>query len=453
MFNKKLFLSISTLFFMGTGVFGQILNLELTANTNLMFFDAKKNKFIIINDSIHYNQIDINTGLFQAKPYYRDSFDNFSEFKKGYKIITDKQNQVYFVDIGCGQVYKWQHDSIVRIDRSFHHKNQFNGHVFEHKGSPHIFGGYGFFLNKNLMTAFDLNYKEWFKVSTEGVQVIDPSLNSYATKLRDELNILVFQTSRNEYSTQVYSLDLNHLRWTRLGLLNLKIKFTDLCQNTNTSHFLILKEVIYHLDYQKNKIYKYKYLIPNKQIINILEIKNKILTISLLANDNGHTIMIYNKNDFFKNKVDVRPLIVPERAPIKYSIALLTILLVLLLLYLIIRRKKSSVKTKELKLYEFKKVELELLNFWLTKSDLKIEMNEINDFVGQDSPSIDTLKKRREILLKGLKYGLEFYFKDKFKNEKMVCEGVHPHDSRMKILIFNEHVALILKNNKLGEKV
>ena len=127
--------------------------------------------------------------------------------------------------------------------------------------------------------------------------------------------------------------------------------------------------------------------------------------------------------------------------------------LVLILIYLILRRrKKSSAKTKELKVYEFKIVEIELLNFWLTKPDLKIEMNEINDFVAQDKPSIDTLKKRRETLLKGLKQALEFYFKTQLLEEKAISEYQHPQDSRMKILMLHEKVAIALKHNKIGER-
>jgi hypothetical protein len=127
--------------------------------------------------------------------------------------------------------------------------------------------------------------------------------------------------------------------------------------------------------------------------------------------------------------------------------------LVLLLSYLIIRkRKKRTASPMELILYEFKKVEVELLNFWLSKPDLKIEMNEINDFVAHDKPSIDALKKRRETLLKGLKQALDFYLKNELGEEKAISEYHHPQDSRMKILMLHEKVAIALKHNKIGER-
>ena len=165
--------------------------------------------------------------------------------------------------------------------------------------------------------------------------------------------------------------------------------------------------------------------------------------------------MVYNKPDFFKNKVESRPLLVPFVANFNYSrlTSIIIGFLVLLLSYLIIwKRKKRTAKPKALILYEFKKVEVELLHFWLSKPDLKIEMNEINDFVAHDKPSIDTLKKRRETLLKGLKQALDFYLKNELGEEKAISEYHHPQDSRMKILMLHEKVALALKYNKIGER-
>jgi hypothetical protein len=454
MLNHKILLSLALLYFIVTSASGQIFRVELNQRTDLMFVDAKKNSLIIFDDSIHYTQINLNTGKKQVLPYYRDPYDIFSEFSKGYKIITDKQNHVYFVDVGCGLVYKWQHDSIIRIDHSFHHKNQFNGDVFMHNGHPYIFGGYGYFLYKNMTTSFNFTSKEWYKVNTRG-EIPRADLNRYTTKLNDKLNTILFEPNFNCAAKDVFSFDLKQLRWRKLGILNLKIRWADLCNKTEPSPFLVMKGYFYHLDYENNKISKFFYP-GNHQNYNIIEVENKIIAFSTSPNSSGYEIMVYNKSDFFKNKVGTRPLLVPVVAPFNYSIllALGALLLVLLIIYLINgRRKNSESKPKDLKLYEFKKVELEVLNFWLTKEDLKIEMNEINDFVGQDNPSIDTLKKRRETLLKGLKQALEFYFKDELQEEKVISESHHPQDSRMKILIFNEKVSHALKNNKIGEKV
>ena len=454
MHNNRFFLLISFLFLLVSGVSAQLFSVELKNRTDLCFIDAKKNSLLIFDDSIHYTQIDLTTGATKVLPYYRDKYDIFSEFVKGYKIVTDEQHQVYFVDRGCGIVYKWQHDSIIRIDHSFHHKNQFDGTVFMHNGSPYIFGGYGYFSYKNLMTSFDFTTKEWYKVTTLGDQIPSGDLNRYATKLKDKLNCIVFKQNYTGDSTQVFSFDLNKLKWSAIGTLNLKVRFSDFFYKSEPSPFLMTNRFFYYLDYANNKISKYLYP-ENFQIENILETTNKIIAFSTSPNSSGNSVLVYNKRDFFKNKVATWPLLVPVVAPYNYS-RLVSIgmgFIVLILIYLILRRrKKSSAKTKELKVYEFKIVEIELLNFWLSKPDLKLEMNEINDFVAQDKPSIDTLKKRRETLLKGLKQALDFYFKNELIEEKAISEYQHPHDSRMKILMLHEKVALVLKHNKIGER-
>ena len=452
--NNRIFLLISFSFLIVSGATAQFFCVELKNRTDLYFIDATKNSLLIFDDSTHYTQIDLTTGVTKVLPYYRDSYDIFSEFLKGYKIITDEQNNVYFVDRGCGIVYKWQHDSIIRIDRSFHHKNQFHGDVFTHNGNPYIFGGYGYFLHKNMITSFDFTSKEWYKVTTIGGPIPGADLNRYATKLKDKLNCIVFKPNYTGDSTQVFSFDLNALKWSVLGTLNLKVRFSDFFDKTELSPFLVMSRFVYYLDYENNKITKY--LLPqNLQIRTILEVKNKIIAFSYSSNSSGYKVLFYNKPDFFKNKVESRPLLVPVVAPFNYSriASIVTGFLVLLLSYLIIRRrKKSSAKPKELILYEFKKVKVELLYFWLSKPDLKIEMNEINDFIDHDKPSIDTLKKRRETLLKSLKKTLDFYFKNELVEEKAISEYPHPQDSRMKILMLHEKVALALKQNKIGER-
>lgn len=454
MVNIRIFLLYTFFFLFVAEADGQLFRVELKNRTDLYFIDAKKNSLLIFDDSTHYTEIDLTTGATKVLPYYRDPYDIFSEFVKGYKIVTDEQHHVYFVDRGCGIVYKWQHDSIKRIDRSFHHKNQFNGDVFMHNGSPYIFGGYGYFSFKNIMTSFDFSNKEWYKVTTLGDQIPSAHLNRYATKLKDKLNCIVFKPNYTGDSTQVFSFDLNKLKWSAIGTLNLKVRFSDFFDKTELSPFLLTNRFFYYLDYENNKISKYLYP-ENFQIENIFEITNKIIAFSTSPNSNGYQVLVYNKSDFFKNKVETRPLLVPVVAPYNYSrlTSIIIGFLVLILSYLIIRRrKKSSAKAKELKVYEFKKVEIELLSFWLTKPDLKIEMNEINDFIAQDNPSIDTLKKRRETLLKGLKQALDFYFKNELLEEKAISEFHHPQDSRMKILMLHEKVALALKHNKIGER-
>ena len=88
--------------------------------------------------------------------------------------------------------------------------------------------------------------------------------------------------------------------------------------------------------------------------------------------------------------------------------------------------------------------EKELLAFFIKNINQGIEISQLNDFVNGDQPSIDTLKKRREILLKD--------FKTKISNEtnidfnEIFKELKHPEDRRIKLLIINPKVHLFYKN-------
>jgi hypothetical protein len=104
-----------------------------------------------------------------------------------------------------------------------------------------------------------------------------------------------------------------------------------------------MNRFFYYLDYENNKVSKY--LLPqNSQINFVLETTNKIIAFSTSPNSSGNQVLVYNKSDFFKNKVETRPLLVPVVAPFNYS-RLISIgmgIVVLLQIYLIIRRRKKS---------------------------------------------------------------------------------------------------------------
>ena len=67
-----------------------------------------------------------------------------------------------------------------------------------------------------------------------------------------------------------------------------------------------------------------------------------------------------------------------------------------------------------------------------------LEISSINDLVGHDQPSIDTLKKRRELLLKDLRIKLAAKFN--ISQEDVFIERRMETDKRMKLLFLNESI-------------
>ena len=84
--------------------------------------------------------------------------------------------------------------------------------------------------------------------------------------------------------------------------------------------------------------------------------------------------------------------------------------------------------------------------FFITNKDTGIEISEINDFVNWDNPSIDTVKKRRENLLKDFKTKISTETLIPF--EEIFQEHKHSEDKRIKLLILNPKVIIFYENNK-----
>lgn len=90
--------------------------------------------------------------------------------------------------------------------------------------------------------------------------------------------------------------------------------------------------------------------------------------------------------------------------------------------------------------------ERDLLSLFSAHQEKGIEIHQINDLLNFGDPSIDTLKKRREQLLKEFKYKLSKHFNIEL-NEVFLEERMST-DKRMKIMFLNPLIFERLKQNK-----
>jgi hypothetical protein len=113
----------------------------------------------------------------------------------GYDHVSE---DIYLWSTGVGLVYRIDLESfdIERIDRSFPHKNQF-GHIpFFRDGKIHAFGGYGFWEDKNLITHFNPEVREWLLVSpAEGSSYPPERVNGFGTYVKDQDALYVYSGS------------------------------------------------------------------------------------------------------------------------------------------------------------------------------------------------------------------------------------------------------------------
>jgi hypothetical protein len=108
----------------------------------LLFREAKtKQPVLIVNDSLVYKGFDMKRIAFKHTEYPA-KLQEYKFFNIG--------NKTYLVHEGCGPVLEYRNDSIVRIDNSFLHMNQFNASRFIFNNEIYFFGGYGLFTSKNI---------------------------------------------------------------------------------------------------------------------------------------------------------------------------------------------------------------------------------------------------------------------------------------------------------------
>ena len=136
----------------------------------LLFKDAQSQQpIIIINDSLVYKGK-------QLIPFkhteYPDKISEYLPFEIGKKT--------YLVHQACGPVLEFRNDSIVRIDHSFLQKNQYYPVPFTYNNEIYLFGGYGLFTYKNIITRYDFKSGEWNQVQTRGTALPEPRTIAYS---------------------------------------------------------------------------------------------------------------------------------------------------------------------------------------------------------------------------------------------------------------------------------
>jgi hypothetical protein len=231
---------------------------QIPKSENICFFkDAKSGLPItIINDSLVYKGALINPILLKHSEY-PESLSNYN-----YHFTIN--NHTYLVHDGCGVVLEYRNDSIVRIDNSFLQKNQYAALPFVHENQICLFGGYGLFTNKNIITYYSFKSNEWFELITKENNIPTPRNNSNGLKIDNTLYIFggyekaISPTYEKE--KVLYQLNLKTGDWNFVG------KYNDSLYN------LISKPGEYYSFSSKNNLY----FMNNENIIEIDIVENKI---------------------------------------------------------------------------------------------------------------------------------------------------------------------------------
>ncbi len=187
-----------------------------------VFYNYQRNCFTIIDDSTGCHEYNPTKKQWETRKLKMVIDEPFSKFLENFVVLHEKNSEIFFVDRGCGQVYILKNDSIYRHDHSFHHQNQFGGLFFIYNNEPHIFGGYGLFTYKNIITRYDLEDREWYHYEIKGDSP-KPRKAAKGNFVNGKLYVFggerfLYDKKTNYFDCWVF--DFKTLKWTNIGNTN-----------------------------------------------------------------------------------------------------------------------------------------------------------------------------------------------------------------------------------------
>jgi hypothetical protein len=402
-----------------------------------VFYNYEVDKLCVIDDSSQMLLISLESKKVERRPIHLDKQVTFSQLLSEYVPLSEKGSPIYFVDRGCGYVLQLRNDSIVRIDNSFHHQNQFGGAFFLHKGDPYIFGGYGLFSVKNFITHFDPKLKEWYLKNQSNK--VEPTMSTPYYKDKDNLYGL-FNINGNFEKTNFknyWRYNLTNETWFFEGQINYfdSIKFVP---SKVINNILIFPTFFLELDFINNCINRFN-LTPSNSILSLYKFNNYYIKLHHQTNLDVESslMLIYDENAFKREFfIDQNTLLFKEKNTFYVKVFALIVIFLLCIIFVIfwVLRKRKRLAP----IYPISDSSIELLNLWVFKHHGIMELSDLNDLVNPEHLSIETMKKRREALLKTFLIDMAKIYRLTPKN--VYTETFNPMDKRMKLLTLHSKI-------------
>lgn len=397
--------------------FASAQELKFNQKPKLIFDYKHKEAVLFKNDSVV-----LKTKQKKEVSIFKESFPgNFSEY-----LYKNVGNRNIFIHEGCGPVLEFRNDSLVRIDKSYLHRNQFGGSLFSYKKEIYFLGGYGLFTHKKILTKFDFENQEWNLVKTNDANI--PTITNCLSKVIDD-NLYVFGGHTNETANHnLYILNIKTKEW-KVYKSNIFKNFDTIIQTQNklledkNGFYLIDEYKMFYLDIKNNSIKQYKNNLVKHSPGNFI-LKDTVYGIFDIYQDPNYSFTfeqyplknhINNKNDFI-----VIDEIYYEDHTELYSIISVVFILLVITMYLMIRKKYWFISHiyKTPFIYSIKKDKLfykgklvSVLNNYdrlLIEKQLKHKNNyfalsDLNDLFSESKlqDTMDVLIKRRETKLNG----------------------------------------------------
>lgn len=387
---------------------------------NFVFFhDAKTGLPItIVNDSLVYKG--------ELKCSSKLKHTDYPETLNRYDYHFNINKHTYLVNIGCGPVLEYRNDSIVRIDNSFLHKNQYGASPFVYNSQICLFGGSGLFTDKNFITKFDFNSMEWFRLFTKGKE--EPGARNDNLNYYNQNGLYIFGGWTNlsiatfEKDFSLWFFDFNTLKWSRLGNYNKNLlKIISESPNkyytfqTDKKLYLQNSNVILEIDFKNNKINYFE----NKNIVSLIKpyfdsSSNSLVYLQFLSGADNLELKSIKLSELLKNPIKTEELF---HSPWQeYVIPIIWITFLLLILFgikkwFVYQKAKCFIyyKSKN-KLYYKSKIisnldplEEKILVYLFQHNKTFIQLNQLNIFFEKESQdNFTNVIKKRDLVFSSL---------------------------------------------------
>jgi CRISPR/Cas system-associated endoribonuclease Cas2 len=414
----------------------------------LLFREAKtKQPVLIINDSLAYKGLAMKKIAFKHTEYPA-KLQEYKFFNIGTKT--------YLVHDGCGPVLEYRNDSIVRIDNSFLHRNQFGAARFVYNNEIYFFGGYGLFTTKNILTKFEFNTGEWIEVQTSGSNKIE-SRSAAFNYIRGN-NFYVFGGTTKDVENipekklienYVWRLYLPKMTWYCEGKFNPILQSINPVNNiVSNKKLLFISTTYFEINERENKINKFEqkyfpniqnsYLEGNKivgvfqnnyekyfDIVNIRNIRGKLKETSFFVKP-------LNQNNWLKIILTIISLISTLFLLIFYRKKIKNILFPYNGIFYIEKKGCFMHKRKVIFFEEHEKI---ILFYLIDRLNQFVSLNELNQLFEKNNQSetISATVKRREQAVSGLLTKVSKI--TGIEDKKLILERKNSEDKRIKDIL------------------
>ena len=374
-------------------------------------------------------------------------------------IGCDGEN--YFLDPQGGAIFRFEKDSLIKLDNSYQHKMQLGASIFSYEGSIYKYGGYGFWSSRHIITRFEPETKEWELVPFENTkQYPKGRQNAIVKVIGDDLYVIGGSILKDKNplisynSNEVWKFDLVKAIWNKLGEVenwSEKLKFQQVIEfNKNLLIANTDDDLLMVIDLEKNTIKRYNRTSFTRKIFHPSHYELNMFY-------HGDKFYGFFKSDNLKNEVNIvsrnsdeifGELISKDKfhsTKSNLSQILLYLSLAVFIGYSVIHYKKVKLKSNKLvfkkgnlyfknNLIEMDPLGFKILSGFMT-SDEPIYSEDILKWI--DKPHLDYSHKTR--IIKDVIYKINFNIKSVIKSiEDPIQINKSKFDRRLKVYTLNK---------------